>query len=91
MNNDKKITELEERLVKIQSQLDDLSGNFYRNNFTSSQVFNKDCIFTSRLKVPSYDSAPTVGEVGDLIEVAAELYICTSTGPVVFTLVGSQV
>jgi len=77
-------------VVKLQAQVNDLAGNFYKNNFTSSQTFNKDCVFNSRLRVPVYSTAPTVAEVGDLIAVAGELFICSSIGPVVFTLVGSQ-
>ena len=89
-----KIKELEEMIVKMQAQLNDLSGAFYKNNFVSSQTFNKACVFNDRLRVPVYSVAPTVAEVGDLIAVAGELYICTtaSTGGsgAVFTLVGTQ-
>lgn len=92
--NPNQIKELQETVQKLRNDLDALSGSFYKNNFTSTQTFNKDCVFTSRLRVPVYDSAPTVAEVGDLIAVAGELFICTtaSTGGsgAVFTLVGSQ-
>lgn len=84
------IQELQAQVTKLKSDLADLSGQFYKNNFTSSQSFNKDCVFNSRLRVPIFDSAPSVAEVGDLIAVAGDLFICTSVGPVVFTLVGSQ-
>lgn len=86
--------ELREQIQKLQSQLETLSGAFYKNNFTSSQTFNKDCVFSSRLRVPVFSSAPTTAEIGDLIAVSGELFICTtaSTGGsgAVFTLVGSQ-
>ena len=84
------IQELQELVTKLQGRLNDLEGNYYKNNFTSSQSFNKDCIFNTRLRVPVYSAAPSVAEVGDLISVTAKLYICTSASPVVFTLVGSQ-
>lgn len=84
------IAELQAQVAKLTSDLNSLSQNFYKNNFSSSQSFNKDCSFNSRLKVPHYSAAPSVGEVGDLIEVDAKLYICTSTGPVTFTMVGTQ-
>jgi hypothetical protein len=94
-NQNTKIQELQEQITKLQSQLNDLSGAFYRNNFTSSQTFNKSIIFTDRLKVPHYTSAPSVGEIGDILEVGGKLYVCTTSGniasPAVFTLVGSQV
>ena len=84
------IQELQDQITKLQSRLGDLEGNFYKNNFTSSQHFNKDVVFNSRLRVPVYSSAPSVAEVGDLIAVAGELFICTDNSPVTFTLVGSQ-
>ena len=83
-----------EEFNKLKSQLDSLSQSFYKNNFQSSQTFNKDCVFTTRLQVPTYSSAPSVAEIHDIIGVAGELYICTTAGnvasPAVFTLVGSQ-
>lgn len=92
MNNE--IAELKEIIQKLQSQVDTLSGAFYKNNFTSSQTFNKDCTFSSRLRVPVFSSAPSTAEVGDIICIAGELFICTtpSTGGsgAVWTLVGSQ-
>lgn len=84
------INELQAQVVKLQSSLNDLSGAFYKNNFSSSQTFNKDVVFQSRLRVPVFSSAPSVAEVGDLICVSAKLYICTSTNPAVFSLCGSQ-
>ena len=88
------ITEMQAQIQKLQSNLNDLSGAFYKNNFSSSQTFNKDCVFSSRLQVPVYSSAPSVGVIGDLIAVGGKLYICTTAGnsgsPAVFTLCGSQ-
>lgn len=84
------IKNLKDQITKLQSEVSQLSGIVYKNNFGSTQTFNKDAVFTSRLRVPVYDAAPSVAEVGDLICVAAELYICTSVSPVTFTLVGSQ-
>lgn len=89
MNPQKQIDALQEQITKFQNQVNDLSGAFYRNNFTSLQTFNKDSIFTSRLKVPHYTSAPTISEIGDLIEIGGKLYICTVANTT-FTLVGSQ-
>ena len=90
-----KILELEQAIFKINEELGLLSSQFYKNNFSASQVFNKDSVFTSRLKVPVFDSAPTVSEIGDLACIGTDLYICTvsSVGGSgsVWTLVGSQV
>ena len=88
------INELQAQIQKLQSQLNDLSGAFWKNNFSSSQTFNKDVSFSSRLQVPVFSSAPSVGVVGDIICVGGKLYICTTAGntttPATFTLCGSQ-
>ena len=75
----------EEKLQILQNQVDSLSQEIYRNNFSSSQDFNKFIRFNTRLKIPHYDAVPRVGEVGELIEVGGVLYICSSAN--VFTLV----
>ena len=78
-----------EQIAKLRSDIDSLSQSFYKNNFSSSQTFTKDAVFQTRLKVPSYTTAPAVCEVGDIIEIAGKLYICTVANTT-FTLVGSQ-
>ena len=81
-----------DRLDKLEKALRDLSEEFYRNNFSSSQDFQKFSRFNSRLKVPSYSTNPTVGEVGEVIEVGGKLKICTVaslTAPT-WTIVGTQ-
>ncbi|MES2224135.1 MAG: hypothetical protein V4469_04360 [Patescibacteria group bacterium] len=83
------ILDLQEENKTLRSDLDALKGEFYKNNFSSSQNFNKDCTFNSRLRVPVYDSAPAICEVGDLIAIAGKLYICTVANTT-FTLVGTQ-
>lgn len=83
------LADLQAQIIKLRSDLDSLSQNFYKNNFSSSQTFNKACLFNDRLKVPHYTSAPSNSEVGDLIEIGGKLYICTTAGTT-FTLVGSQ-
>lgn len=90
MNDTKQqIEDLTTKLTKMQSELDSLSQAFYKNNFSSSQSFTKDVVFQTRMKVPHYTSAPAVCEVGDLIEIAGKLYICTVANTT-FTLVGTQ-
>jgi len=87
-----KVTELQAKLDKLEKALRDLSEEFYRNNFSSSQDFQKFSRFNSRLKVPSYSTNPTVGEVGEVIEVGGKLKICTVaslTAPT-WTIVGTQ-
>lgn len=76
---------LEEQVIALKSQLETLSQEVYRNNFSSHQDFNKFSNFTTRLKIPHYDAIPPIGEVGELLEAGGALYICSS--PNVFTLV----
>ena len=82
-------TNIAKQIADLQAQVDTLSASYYKNNFSGSQVFNKDIIANTRLKVPHYSAAPPVSEVGDLIEVGGKLYICTVANTT-FTLVGTQ-
>lgn len=75
----------EEQIAILRSDLEALTQEVYRNNFSSSQDFNKFTRFNTRFKIPHYDSIPPVGEVGELIEIGGALYICST--PNVFTLV----
>jgi len=87
MNKDKQILQLEETITKLQSQVNEISSVVYKNNFTSQQVFNKASNFTTKLKVPSYSTLPTC-EVGEVLESAGKLYICSATDT--WTIVGTQ-
>ena len=76
---------IEEKIELLKSELAALTQEVYRNNFSSHQDFNKFSNFTTRLKIPHYDSVPPVGEVGELIEIDGVLLICSS--PNTFSLV----
>jgi hypothetical protein len=95
MDTKRQIQELQELVFKLQAQVNDLTGQISKNNFASTQTFNKASIFGDRLRVPVFSTAPTVAEIGDIYSTAAGvLYICTtqSTGGVgaVWTKVGAQ-
>lgn len=82
-----------EEFEKLKKDLDDLTQEFYLNNFTSSKDYNKYSRFNSRLKVPNSLANPTIGDVGDIVEVGGKLKICTVaslTAPT-WTVVGAQV
>lgn len=70
---------VEEKIQIMQNQLDSLTQEVYRNNFSSSQDFTKFSRFNTRLKIPHYDSVPPVCEVGELIEIGGILLICSSS------------
>lgn len=80
-----RLQELEEKITMLNSDLKALNQEVYRNNFSGHQDFNKFSNFTTRLKIPHYDSIPLVGEVSEIIESGGLLYICSS--PNTFTLV----
>jgi hypothetical protein len=67
-----------EQIQILRNDLAALTQEVYRNNFSSSQDFNKFIRFNTRLKIPHYDSVPPVGEIGELIEVGGVLLICSS-------------
>lgn len=85
---DNQVKQLQDQVAKLQQDLRAINDEFYKNNFTARQDFNKASSFTTRLKVPHYASAPTTAEVGEIIEVSGKLYICSSANT--FSLVGTQ-
>lgn len=76
---------LTEKITQLEKDLSSLRQEFYRNNFSAHQDFNKSSSFKTRLKIPHYDTLPLVGEVGEIIEKDGLLYMCSS--PNTFTLV----
>jgi hypothetical protein len=75
----------QKQIDKLTEDLKALNEEIYRNNFSAQQDFNKFSNFTTRLKVPHYDTLPTVCEIGELCEKGGALYICSSANR--FTLV----
>ena len=82
--------ELQDQITALRKEVEELSTAFHKNNFTSSQVFNKDITFNTRLRVPIYSTAPTVAEVGDIMAISGVLYICTNSATPTWTVVGTQ-
>lgn len=82
----------QEEFDKLKRDFAALSEEFYRNNFSARQDFPKYSNFLTRIKMPHYASTPTVGDVGELVEVGTKLYICTvasATAPT-WVVVGTQ-
>jgi hypothetical protein len=79
---------VQDQIDMLKRDIKSLQDSFYLNNFPSSQDFNKTCRFNSRIKVPHYSAAPTVDDVGELIEVGGVLYISTAVDT--WTVVGTQ-
>lgn len=85
---DTQLQDLQQQVSKLTRDLDQLSQNFYKGNFSAHQDFNKECSFNSRLKVPNYTTLPTC-QVGEICEADGILYICSATDT--WTIVGTQV
>jgi len=81
--------QMQMQIDQLRKDLEALNNEYYKNNFSAVQEFNKKSNFTTRLKVPSYVTAPTTAEVGEIIEVGGKLYICSTAN--IFSLVGAQV
>lgn len=80
------------QIDKLRADLQELTDEFYLNNFTSSKDYNKYSRFNTRMKVPHSAADPTIGDVGDIVEVGGILKICTAaslTAPT-WTKVGLQ-
>ena len=82
------VESLSAQVSALINDLKALNDEFYLNNFSAYQIFNKYSNFTSRLKIPYYASAPATCEVGEIIEVGGKLKICSSSN--VWTTVGTQ-
>ena len=80
--------DLQNQINQLKATVEALQSEVSRNNFIGSQDFNKYVRFNSRLKVPTYTSLPTTCEVGEVIEVAGKLRICSVAN--VYTIVGTQ-
>jgi len=78
------------QLNSLKQDLESLTEEFYRNNFTSSQDFNKQSRFNTSLKVPTLATAPTTCEMGQVYVNSGngKLYVCSATDT--WTIVGTQ-
>lgn len=75
-------------LTQLKQKLEALEAEFYRNNFTESQDFNKYSRFNTRLKAPTLAATPATCEVGELCVVSGKLRVCSAANT--WTIVGTQ-
>jgi len=85
---EQQLAEMQEQISKLKSSLDELSSQFFKNNFSSRQDFNKLSNFSTALKIPSFTTLPTC-EVGQICESAGVAYICSATNT--WTIIGTQI
>lgn len=88
MDTQAQINDLQSQLAQLRQALESLNNEVYRGNFSAHQDFTKASNFSTLLKVPSYVTAPTSCDVGEIIEVGGKLCICSSANS--FTIVGTQ-
>lgn len=80
--------ELQKQIDQLKADLKSLNDEFYNNNFSAHQEFNKYSNFSTRLKVPHYTSNPSTCQVGEIIENGGKLYICSAVNT--WTICGTQ-
>lgn len=82
--------DLQLQVNELKRQLEALSGDYYTNNFTGSQDFQKYSRFNTRLKVPTLATAPTTCEVGEIYVNSGngKAYVCSATNT--WTVIGAQ-
>lgn len=76
------------QINKLAEALQKLNTEFYSNNFSAHQDFNKSSTFSTRLKIPHYDSLPINCEQGEIAESGGKLKICSAANT--WTTVGTQ-
>lgn len=69
----------QKQIDELNKKIQDLNDEYYRNNFTSHQDFNKYSNFTSRIKIPVVTALPATCEIGELISYGGKLYHCSAT------------
>lgn len=82
--------DLQQQINQLKQDLEALNAEYYANNFTASQDFNKYSRFNTRIKVPTVASTPSTCEIGELCVVSStgKLYVCSATDT--WTIVGTQ-
>lgn len=70
----------QQQLDDLKQKLESLTAEYYSNNFSSVQDFKKYSRFNTRIKFPTYASAPTTCEVGEAYVNTGngKLYICSA-------------
>lgn len=87
MDNEK-ITQLEQQIVGLRSEIEELKQGFFRNNFSQQQIFNKYSDFTDRIKIPYVAALSTTAEIGELCVYGGKLYVASAVNT--WTIAGTQ-
>ena len=84
--------ELQKQITVLRKQIEQISTDVYKNNFSQHQDFNKSSSFNTTLKIPVYTSVPAKAEVGEIIGYnnggTCKLLICSEADT--WTIAGTQ-
>ena len=82
--------DIQQQINELNKSLEALNSEYYSNNFTASQDFNKYSRFNTRMKVPTLAATPSTCEIGELCVVSStgKLYVCSAANT--WTIVGTQ-
>lgn len=69
----------QQEIQKLRADLEALSAEFYRNNFTASQDINKYVRFNGRFKVPRVSALSATCDVGEVCSFGTKLYHCSAS------------
>lgn len=80
----------QKQIEQLKIELQTLKDEYYRNNFSSSQDFQKKSRFKSGLRVPTGTATPSTCEIGELFVVTStgKAYVCSSANT--WSLIGTQ-
>lgn len=76
------------QINELRTRIEQLEQEYFKGNFSAHQDFNKYSNFTTRLKVPHYDTLPSTCEVGEIVESSGKLRVCSASNT--WTIVGTQ-
>jgi hypothetical protein len=78
------------QIEMLKQQLEAFQVEFYKNNFSGSQDFNKKVRLNTAVRLPVYGTAPAKCEQGELYvnSGTGKLYVCSSSNT--WSLVGTQ-
>lgn len=65
-------------IAQLKADIEALKAEYFRNNFSAHQDFDKTSFFNTRLKVPVYTTKPTTCEIGEVVSNGGKLWHCSA-------------
>jgi hypothetical protein len=70
--------DLQAQINTLKRDLQDLTDEVYRTNFTAQQDFPKYSNFTTRIKIPVFATKPSTCEIGEVCSNGGKLWHCSA-------------